>query len=553
MTACHLAMYLERTALQYPDRPAVVDSAGRVHSYRDLDDRAAAIAAFLRRRGIGRGDRVGMVLPKSFAAVAILSGVLRAGAAYVPIDWTAPAARNAAILMNCQVRALFSHPDSLARLESLADWTAPELLVSVPPELATDAASSTSLHGHGPWAEVLQAGSDARGPRDPAPAADASGDLVAREPDDLAYILCTSGSTGTPKGVSITHRNAIAFVEWCASELATTAEDRFSSHAPFHFDLSVLDLFLPQRQGAAVVLIPAEAAQSPRLLARRIIEQQLTVWYSTPSILSLLVQFGDLEALPIPALRLVLFAGEVFPIKHLRSLTRAWPRAAYYNLYGPTETNVCTFAKVEHPIADERTEPWPIGVLCTHCEGLVLDESGREVAPGDEGLLYIAGPSVFRGYWNRPDLDARVFLERHGKRWYGTGDVVRERVKGANDAKEDSGGGFVYAGRRDRMVKRRGYRIELGEIESALHRWEALSAAAVVAVPDRELGVRIVAYVTASGRARRISLIDMKSYCAGALPGYMNPDRFVFVDPLPRTSTDKIDYASLVRDAGGIG
>jgi acyl-coenzyme A synthetase/AMP-(fatty) acid ligase len=242
------------------------------------------------------------------------------------------------------------------------------------------------------------------------------------------------------------------------------------------------------------------------------------------------------------ALRLVLFAGEVFPVKHLRRLTGLWPVPAYYNLYGPTETNVVTFARIPMPIPEDRAEPYPIGHLCSHCEGLVLDGDGREVVRGGEGLLYIAGRSVFAGYWNRPEQNAAVFLDREARRWYNTGDVVRE----------DDRDGFVYLGRRDRMVKRRGYRIELGEIERGLYQHPLVGEAAVIAVPDESSGVRVIAYLSARG-GERPSIIEMKRFCAAQLPSYMSPDAFVFLDGLPRTSTDKVDYQALGRLAGPPG
>jgi acyl-coenzyme A synthetase/AMP-(fatty) acid ligase len=323
-------------------------------------------------------------------------------------------------------------------------------------------------------------------------------------------------------------------VDWCSSVFGPSETDRFSSHAPFHFDLSILDLYAAIKHGAAVYLISEELGKNPKELARFIAANQLTVWYSTPSILTLLVQFGALDTHDASSLRLVLFAGEVFPVKHLRSVQRCWPKPVYYNLYGPTETNVCTYARIPEHIPDERDTPFPIGDVCSHCHPLVLDGDGAEVARGEEGLLYISGASVFPGYWNRPDVNASVFLERDGARWYNTGDVVRWV----------DGEGFIYVGRRDRMVKRRGYRIELGEIERALYLHPRVREAAVISSTDQDGSVAIVACL-ASHDGVKPSIIDLKTFCASHLPAYMSPDRFTFFDRLPRTSTDKVDYQSL--------
>jgi acyl-coenzyme A synthetase/AMP-(fatty) acid ligase len=184
--------------------------------------------------------------------------------------------------------------------------------------------------------------------------------------------------------------------------------------------------------------------------------------------------------------------------------------------------------------------PYPIGSACDHCDALVLDETLQEVPSGGEGLLYIAGPSVFLGYWNRPEQNRAAFIERDGRRWYNTGDVVREEA--------DSG--FAYIGRRDRMVKRRGYRIELGEIERGLYKHSAVAEVGVVAVPDNSAGVRIVACLS-TGAEKRPSIVQMKVFSGGALPSYMSPDVFLFFDKLPRTSTNKIDYQRLAKFARG--
>ena len=260
------------------------------------------------------------------------------------------------------------------------------------------------------------------------------------------------------------------------------------------------------------------------------------MWTSTPSTLILMLQFGDLRSQDCSSLRQLGFGGEVFPIKHLRALQRVWPSVIYYNMYGPTETTtMCAVGRIPATIPEDRDDPYPIGFPCTYCGTLLLDNDGHEVAEGEEGLLHVSGPSVSPGYWNRPEEDAKAFHVRDGVRWYNTGDVVRW----------NSAEGFTYIGRRDRMVKRRGFRIELGEIERALYLHPAVEEAAVVAVSDADAGVRIAAFLRCHAGEPAPSIIDLKSYCATRLPTYMSPDRFVFSERLPRTSTDKIDYQAL--------
>jgi acyl-CoA synthetase (AMP-forming)/AMP-acid ligase II len=230
----------------------------------------------------------------------------------------------------------------------------------------------------------------------------------------------------------------------------------------------------------------------------------------------------------------VLFAGEVFPIVHLRSFARQVPAPRYFNLYGPTETNVCTYFEVPSVVPEDRVDPYPIGRICENLEGKVVDPEGHSVSRGSEGELCIAGPNVMQGYWAMPEQSAAGFLPDNGRlRWYRTGDIVVE----------ENNGNYRYVGRRDRMVKKRGYRIELGEIEACLYRHASIREAAVVALQD-DTGVRVTAHLSVKGNTR-LSIIELKTFCSQHIPLYMVPDAFAFHDALPKTSTDKIDYQRL--------
>ncbi|MBV8077357.1 MAG: amino acid adenylation domain-containing protein [Planctomycetaceae bacterium] len=513
----HLSSLLDEAAARRPGHPAVEDEQGRTLTYADLADRADRLATRLGRWGVGRGDRVGVFLPKGSEAVAAIHGVLRSGAAYVPVDATASAVRGAGILADAGVKAVVVAAGLAEGLRQAWAGSGPSprrVVVGDPGGLAPSDAA---------WDEVL--GDSAPSPLPPR-----------RDPDDVAYILYTSGSTGRPKGVMLTHANAFAFLDWCHRTLPLRADDRFSSHAPFHFDLSVFDLFASCRRGATLVLIGEALGKDPIRLGTFLAGRRVDVWYSAPSILALLAQYGGLERQTVAPPRLVLFAGEVFPIAPLRRLRAAWPGSAFWNLYGPTETNVCTAYPVPETIPDDRAAPYPIGTVCAPHRGRVVDERGRDVAPGSIGELVIAGPGVMRGYFGQPDLTARAFLrDDDGTAWYRTGDLVVD----------DGAGCFTFHGRRDRMVKRRGYRIELGEIESALYRHEGVDRAAVVAKPD-DAGVSIAAFVAMRPGVKG-SVIAMKRHCTIYLPHYMVPDSITFVSNMPTTSTDKVDYQDLKR------
>jgi amino acid adenylation domain-containing protein len=488
---------------------AAVEPARSQTSYADLNRYADAVREALRQAGVEARDRVGICAGKSTATLAAIFGILKAGAAYVPTDATAPASRNAYILSDCACRAVVADRQlaELLRGELGAVYDVTHALDMLDP-LGADAVLLVR--------EVSTPG-------------------IASPEADLAYILYTSGSTGRPKGVMHTHASALAFVNWCSTELEPTADDCFSSHAPFHFDLSIFDIYVSIKHGARVVLIDEGLGKQPTSLAQVIADEGISVWYSTPSILRMLVEFGRLGELPCPRMRSVLFAGEVFPLKHLRALKDVWTAPVYYNLYGPTETNVCTYYRIPATISPDRTDPFPIGRACSDDRVRITGPDDTEVAAGLEGELLVHGGSVMQGYWDLPAHDAKAFyVDATGTRWYRTGDVVREGDDGE----------ILYLGRRDRMVKRRGYRVELGEIEAALYQHPNVSESAVVAVVDAKQELTVWAFIVWAGE-KAPSTIALKTFCAQKLPRYMVPDHFSLRDELPKTSTDKVDYQRL--------
>ncbi len=522
----HLSHFLGHAARTRPDHVAIEDEAGRAWTYAELDLQADRLCARLTRWGVGRGDRVGLFLPKRLEAVAALHGVLRCGAAYVPVDATAPPVRGAGIFADGGVKAVVTTSALAGPLR--AAWPGPgpmpRLIVVCGPESETLACADAC------W-DAIQA-DDAPTPLPPP-----------RDPNDTAYILYTSGSTGVPKGVVLSHANAFCFLDWCDEALAPRGDDRYSSHAPFHFDLSVFDLFACARHGGTLVLIGEALARDPARLGAFVHDRRISVWYSAPSVLALMATHGGLERPGRHSPRLALFAGEVFPILPLKRLRNLWPNTTLWNLYGPTETNVCTAEPIPQTIPADRDQPYSIGRVCPPLRARVVDEAGADVTAGVVGELLIAGTGVMRGYFGQPDLTAAAFLPGpDGELWYRTGDLVAD------------GGefrGFAFHGRRDRMVKKRGYRIELGEIESALHRSDDVERAAVLASAD-ESGVAISAFV-ALKPGRRGSIIAMKRHCTAHLPHYMIPDAIAFLPNLPTTSTDKVDYQGLRRLAADGG
>lgn len=510
---------------------AVVDG-DRELTYAELDARSSDLAAAMTKHGVEPGDRVGLLLEKSVDAVIAIYGTLKAGAVYVPLDDQAPVRRLAYIARDAGIRCVVS---STAKAEvcrrMLAAGVPFQTIVGVgEPEREPTADAATPSFDEGgpnagqgrprakwlPWSAIESA------PPGPAP--------VRVDPDALAYILYTSGSTGEPKGVMLSHANGMAFAAWAAEEVGIGPQDRLSSHAPLHFDLSTFDLFAAAVGAATVVLVPRELSIFPVMLARFIAEQSITVWYSVPSVLTALVLRGELERTPLPRLRTIIFAGEVFPIKYLARLMELLPSCRYLNFYGPTETNVCTWHEVarEDVLADEL----PIGRPLPGVSASILREDGTPAPEGELGELTIGGPTVMHGYWGDPRRTALALKVEGETRSYRTGDLVRRRPDGE----------LLFAGRRDMQIKTRGYRVELGEIEAALNAIDVVVEAAVVAVPDETITNRLKAFVVTS---EPIAAGQLAGLCRDRLPAHMIPDEVEFRSELPKSSTGKVDRRAL--------
>jgi amino acid adenylation domain-containing protein len=499
-------------AARHPEGVAVRDR-GRSLAYAELEARANRLANVLRDAGVARGDRVGLYLEKSIESLVGIYGVLKAGAAYVPLDPQSPTSRLASIAENAGLRVL------LTGKEKADHWDA---LLADAPGIETIVVLNAHEDAVAPLqARVLlltEAAIDA---------ASEIGPAVAQSPSDLAYILYTSGSTGEPKGVMLSHRNALAFVDWAVEEFGVTSADRLSSHAPLHFDLSVFDLYAAAEAAATVVLVPSRAVMFPVELARFIEQEAITVWYSVPSALTMLVTRGALRPEAFPTLRTILFAGEVFPMKYLLRLMDLLPHVRFSNLYGPTETNVCTWYDVPRFADDDAPASIPIGRAIANVETLAVDEGGKPVPHGEVGELYVRGPTVMHGYWADEERTSQTLFQENGSRVYRTGDLVQE----------DDEGNFLFLGRRDAQIKSRGYRIELGDIEAALYEHPLVLECAAVAVPDELVTNRIKAVVATRAP---IHEIELAQHCAARLPRYMVPELFEFRDELPKSSTGKI-------------
>jgi amino acid adenylation domain-containing protein len=512
---------IDLAAARTPGRDAI-RSGGRALTYAELAEQSGRLAGLLRDQGVRRGDHVGIHAGKGLAATVAMYGIMKAGAAYVPLDPASPPARQALVARDCGLRHLVTEPARQRSLEPLLAHGAPIEYV-----IGADGNAPDGVRGSS-WADV-------------ASHAEASEPAITAA--DLAYVLYTSGSTGTPKGVMHSHASALAFAQIAAATYGFTASDRFSSHAPLHFDLSTLDYFSAAVAGATTVVIPDAHTMLPASFASLIEAERLTVLYAVPLALTHLVLHGALEKRDLSSVRWVLFGGEPFPPKHLRALMAALPGARFSNIYGPTEVNGVTHWILPEQLPDD-DQPIPIGQPFASIEPLIVDDSGVPVSDGAPGELLVRTPTMMAGYWGRPDLNARIFQTRRVSAdvehlYLRTGDLVRRRNDGL----------LEFLGRKDRQVKIRGHRVELDEVEVALTSHVGVEAAAAFLVAGHDGSARIAAAVTLRAPID-VTPDALRAHTATLLPRYAVPEHVRVMDEMPRTSTGKIDRQELARRAG---
>jgi amino acid adenylation domain-containing protein len=507
-----------------PEATALVFKGTRL-TYGALEEASNRLARALRETGCRRGDRVGLLMPKSLEAIVAMLGALKADAIYVPMDPASPAARQARVLEVSDCRFILAAGpvgQNLRDTFAAATLTQRPMIGWLDQDPASDVDPVFTLRDLSACPAM--------------PPAYASTD------GDVAHILFTSGSTGIPKGVTITHASVAHLLRWAAAYFGIVDTDRISQHPPLRFDVSTFDVFGTLWAGAELHLVPPELNLLPHKLAQFIRAARLTQWFSVPSVLNLMANFDVVGQNDFPSLRRVLFAGEPLPTPTLIHWMRRLPHARFTNLYGPTETTiVSSYYTLPGCPADER-EPIPIGRACAGEELLILDAGLRPVASGEIGDLYIRGVGLSPGYWRDPEKTRAAFLP-HPRgagpqdRIYRTGDLARRGPEGL----------FYYVGRADTQIKSRGYRIELGEIEAALHSLPGLRESAVVAIQSEGFEGWLIccAYVPVPGAG--VSTKSLRKTLAGIIPGYMLPARWMSYDVLPKNDNGKIDRPRLKK------
>lgn len=510
--------YLDSVADRDPARPAAWFLEDRL-SYGELARRSNQLANTLLELGVERHDRVGIYMDKSIHTPVALYGIMKAGAAYVPLDPSAPDSRILGVLQDCGIRHLVSSETKLRNLRTLAKLDSGlECVVGVDDSL--DLPFDCIAWDH------VGAASD-----------QAAGQKILES--DLAYIIYTSGSTGRPKGIMHTHHSGLSFANWAVREYGLRPDDRLSNHAPLHFDLSIFDFFAGLVAGAGTVIIPEEYTKLPASYSQLLADQAVSVLFTVPFALIQMLLRGSLEQRDLAKLRWAIFGGEPFPTTYLRDLMRRLPHVKFDNMYGPAEVNGCT----HYTLTDLPVSAVPIGPIADCADALVFDEDQNEVEVGDVGELLVRTPTMMQGYWKRDRLNAEAFYRRVNSGgleqvYFRTGDLVQELENGC----------FRFVGRKDRQVKVRGYRIELDEVELALTAIESVEEGAAYLVEDAQGGKMISAQVTlkSAGEASRAEIMkDLKD----RLPWYAIPADLSISSEFPRTRTGKIDRRALRDEA----
>ncbi|MEO1516136.1 MAG: amino acid adenylation domain-containing protein [Bacteroidota bacterium] len=506
------------SAQKSPDKVAFTDGKQTL-TYSELLRRMNQLANALLEAGLQKGDRVGVYNNRGLETGIAIYAIMRAGGIYVPLDTGAPPQLTRYLLEDCGIQILISHPSQRRKLKALLSEVTP--LQTLIGWTGAEGLQCSS------WEQLAEKNGSFQSPFP----------ILEMDP---AYIIYTSGSTGNPKGMVHTHYSGLSYARLTADLYDIDESDRIANHAPVFFDISLLGYFTGPLVGATTLIIPDAYIALPASLSQLIEKERLTIWYSVPLALTQLLQRGVLEERDMSSLRWVLYAGEPFPPKYLRELMLQWPNARYSNIYGPAETNQCTYYNIPDP--PQGDDPIPIGQVWGNTEALIFDEEGQQVAEGEVGELLIRSATLMEGYWQRPDLTQKAMYIRTNaagfeERFYRTGDLVRI----------DEQGRMQFLGRKDHQIKTRGYRVELDAVEAILVAHESVAEAVVFPVPKEDDTIAIGAAVTLKETDAADEQL-LRQYLQQQLPFYAVPESIRILESFPRTGSGKINRPAIKAD-----
>lgn len=492
--------YLEASAARSPHRIAIVDGT-RQYTFAELREQAVRFAEHIPQDW--KNQPIAVYLPKSADSVIAFLGILYSANFYVPLDTKSPVARLEKMLKNLEPKAIVTNARGRAAVGALG-LTAPawDLRAMLETSPTTTSAAVSRIE------RVIDA--------------------------DPIYCIYTSGSTGTPKGVLISHRSVTGFIEWATDCYALDESTVFGNQSPFHFDVSVLDIFGALKTGGTLVLIPEHLFSFPAELLAYVKSAHINFIIWVPSVLIHVSNTNTLATEPPTEITKVLFAGEPLPTKHLNYWIRHLKHALFSNLYGPTEATVIASYYVVNRLFNDQ-EAIPIGGPCANAGLLVLNESGEECSAGEVGELHIRGTSLAIGYWNDQTRTDEAFVQNplnksFPEKIYRTGDLVRANERGE----------LLFLGRKDSQIKYSGYRIELGEIESAAMSLDGVSQAC--ALFDESQNQIVLSYTSS---ATAVEEAAVRAQLSAQLPKYMVPALILRIDAMPLTPSGKVDKLTL--------
>lgn len=512
-----------QSAGRFPERPAVF-AEGRTLSYHELQGLATRIAATIQAcPGFAQVPLTAVFGYRSPTAFAGVLGALLAGNGYVPLNRTFPTERTEVMFERSECRSIIVDTTSLPQLGKLLDRADQPLLVILP-----DAPQVCEYQERWPRHKFFGSRelSSSKSWREPT-----------INPEAIAYLLFTSGSTGIPKGVMVSHRNVTSYLEYMVDRYEITERDRMSQMFDLTFDLSVFDMFMAWERGANVCCPTQKTLIKPGKFVR---DMELTVWFSVPSTVAFMKQLGMLKPRQYESLRLSLFCGEPLPVSSAKAWLEAAPNSMLENLYGPTELTIsCTLYRWDQLSSpgESELEIVPIGYPHPGMNVLVADKNLNEVAPGEEGELLMNGPQMALGYWKDPEKTAAAFVIPPGKSdvYYRTGDRVRRPIGNRP---------LTHLGRTDFQVKVLGHRVELGEIEAVVRKISGLEGVIAVGWPVTSSGyggIEVFLEGEVQGKGA------LRNAVASALPEYMVPRGFHFMNRLPRNVNDKFDRKAILE------
>ena len=498
---------LDDAVIKYKEKTAVSDEFDS-YSFIKLQSLGHSIATALLSTDDNEymPEPVMVYLPKSGKCIASFMGAMYSGNPYVPIAYDMPAGRIQKIVDLLEGRGhIITDSDGMAVVNTM----------SIP----------DTMHVH-IYDEIITT----------APDCDAVYKALDNVIDtDPIYIMFTSGSTGEPKGVTVPHRGAVDYAIWVHNTFGIDENSKLGNQAPFYFDNSIFDIYSMLLTGAEMNIIPETLFMFPSKLPEYIRDNDITVIFWVPTVMINVANSGVLSEIEMPKLKTVAFCGEVMPNTQLNIWRKNHPDAVYANLYGPTEiSDVCTYYIVDREFKD--SDPLPIGRACENMRIIILNSENKLAKTSEQGELCVIGTGVSLGYWNKPEISDKVFVQNPANPFY------EERIYRTGDLAYITDEGLImYDGRMDNQVKVKGNRIELGEIECAAMCVEGVKGACAVFDAPNE---QIVLFVeSCEALVLRKFNNELKQY----IPKYMLPSKLVVMDKFPHTANDKIDRVTLKK------